>query len=59
MVVTSLTRKEAREIYQEIRDTHETDFYWYVEALVEILENHGWRKINPSVSNEVESDVGL
>jgi len=44
MVVTSLTREEAGEIYNEIRDIYETDFYWYVEALVEIFERHGWRK---------------
>ena len=44
MVVTSLTRKEAGEIYNEIREIHEIDFYWYVEALVEIFERHNWVK---------------
>lgn len=45
MVVTSLTRKEAGEIYNEIRDIHESDFYWYVETLTEIFEKHGWVKL--------------
>jgi hypothetical protein len=44
MVVKSLTRKEAGEIYNEIREVHENDFYWYVEALTEIFERHGWVK---------------
>ena len=44
MAVTSLTREEARVIYLEIRNIHETDFYWYIEALVEIFEKHNWRK---------------
>ena len=51
MVVTSLTRKDANEIYREIREIHETDFYWYVEALVEIFEKHGWEKSTQEVLN--------
>lgn len=51
MVVTSLTRKEANELYRKIRNIHETDFYWYVEALVEIFEAHGWKKSTQEVSD--------
>ena len=56
MVVTSLTRKEAGEIYNEIRDIHETDFYWYIEALTEIFENHGWQKLASPTSGASERE---
>ena len=47
MSLKSLTRKEAGEIYNEIRDIYECDFYRYVEALTEIFEKHGWVKLPP------------